>query len=210
MNKSIIIVLGMHRSGTSLIARSLGTLGVEFGDNLMPGVIDNNAKGFWEDMDVFALNEEMLATCNSNWWATETIPEKTITNLIESGFQERAVSLIEKKIKNVRFFGLKDPRISKLFKFWSEIFKKVDAEIIYIYSLRNPISIAHSLHNRDGINFFHSYMAWAEHCLTPLAGLENKKWVKIEYEKLIENAEEELKKISLITGLELNQSELAN
>lgn len=33
--KTILIVLGMHRSGTSAISRALMCLGVDFGDNLM-------------------------------------------------------------------------------------------------------------------------------------------------------------------------------
>ena len=55
---SAILVLGMHRSGTSAIARLLKIFGVSFGDNLMPGSAEDNEKGFWEDRDVFRLNEE--------------------------------------------------------------------------------------------------------------------------------------------------------
>ena len=47
----IIAVLGMHRSGTSAVARGLKALGVDLGENLMPPVEGNNEKGFWEDRD---------------------------------------------------------------------------------------------------------------------------------------------------------------
>ena len=56
----IIAVLGMHRSGTSAVARGLKALGVELGEHLMPPAANNNDKGFFEDVDVNALNNEIL------------------------------------------------------------------------------------------------------------------------------------------------------
>ena len=55
----VIVVLGMHRSGTSAIARSLELLGVGLGDNLHPAGFDN-PKGFWEDRACLEINEELL------------------------------------------------------------------------------------------------------------------------------------------------------
>ena len=56
----LIVVLGMHRSGTSTIARALQTMGVSLGDKLMPAADGDNPKGFFEDTDIYALNVEML------------------------------------------------------------------------------------------------------------------------------------------------------
>ena len=61
--KRLIVVLGMHRSGTSAITRGLQVMGVGLGDRMMPAMPDN-VKGFWEDVDLNALNMEMLsASC---------------------------------------------------------------------------------------------------------------------------------------------------
>ena len=43
-----VIVLGMHRSGTSALAGLLHELGLEMGSSLMSGRADENEKGFWE------------------------------------------------------------------------------------------------------------------------------------------------------------------
>ena len=59
-NSKLVVVLGMHRSGTSAITRGLEVLGVNLGDNLYPAAIDN-PKGFWEDNDFLGINEELLA-----------------------------------------------------------------------------------------------------------------------------------------------------
>ena len=66
-SKKIIVVFGMHRSGTSALTRGLQTMGVDLGDNLMPPVSGNNDKGFWEDLDINALNLEMLDFLNKEW-----------------------------------------------------------------------------------------------------------------------------------------------
>jgi len=57
--KRIVVIIGMHRSGTSVIARGLKVLGVTLGDNLMPPGEDN-PKGYWEDLDINELNVELL------------------------------------------------------------------------------------------------------------------------------------------------------
>ena len=65
-NNRLVVVLGMHRSGTSVIARGLQVMGVELGNNLMQAN-EYNTKGFWEDMDIYTLNEEMLNSLNKAW-----------------------------------------------------------------------------------------------------------------------------------------------
>ena len=75
----VIVVLGMHRSGTSAIARGLKALGVELGNNLMPPVANNNEKGFWEDVEIHALNQAVLATLGCDWHSLRLIePDEPI------------------------------------------------------------------------------------------------------------------------------------
>ncbi|PZR23698.1 MAG: sulfotransferase family protein, partial [Azospira oryzae] len=65
--QKLVIVLGMHRSGTSAITRGLKVIGVELGDRLEPPAAGINDKGYWEDMDLVALNVEMLDVCGRSW-----------------------------------------------------------------------------------------------------------------------------------------------
>ena len=55
-----VLVLGMHRSGTSAVTRVLNLLGAELGDDLMPAGSDNPG-GFWEYRGVVELHERLLA-----------------------------------------------------------------------------------------------------------------------------------------------------
>ena len=57
MKKSdqLVLVLGMHRSGTSAIAKRLESFGVNLGETLIPGKKDN-IKGYQEDADFVEIN----------------------------------------------------------------------------------------------------------------------------------------------------------
>ena len=65
--KTLIVILGMHRSGTSLITRSIEALNVLFTNNLMPPAIDDNPKGFFEDVDITEFNDGLLRFCGYSW-----------------------------------------------------------------------------------------------------------------------------------------------
>ena len=58
--KRLVVVLGMHRSGTSAVTRGLLATGISFGENLLQPLIGVNEKGFWEDLDILEFNERLL------------------------------------------------------------------------------------------------------------------------------------------------------
>ena len=62
-NRRAIIVLGMHRSGTSALMRVVNLLGVNIGNNLIAPASDNEL-GFWEHLDVYHANEKLLQDLN--------------------------------------------------------------------------------------------------------------------------------------------------
>lgn len=63
-----ICITGMHRSGTSMIARMLNICGVYLGkpDELMPPAADN-PDGFWEHLGFRQLNDDILALNGAAW-----------------------------------------------------------------------------------------------------------------------------------------------
>src|ERR1700683_5721745 len=61
-----VLVLGMHRSGTSALARGLQMLGVYLGNHFISPNPDNPT-GYWEDRNIFGLNERLLAVFGLKW-----------------------------------------------------------------------------------------------------------------------------------------------
>ena len=64
----VICTLGMHRSGTSLVARLLSLLGVHLGpDERVLTAGEDNPKGYWEHRSFVDLNDEILARFGGRW-----------------------------------------------------------------------------------------------------------------------------------------------
>ena len=61
-----VIVLGMHRSGTSALAGTLQRLGLDLGDGLMPANAENE-RGFFEHLEIVDIHDRLLATLDSSW-----------------------------------------------------------------------------------------------------------------------------------------------
>ena len=121
MHKKLIVVLGMHRSGTSVIARGLQVMGVKLGNKFLPSREDN-ITGFWEDVDLNALNVEMLKSLNNDWHFLTPIQPDDVETLRRNGYFGRAIKMLQKKTSNIQVFGFKDPRVAKLLLFWKEVF----------------------------------------------------------------------------------------
>lgn len=87
----------MHRSGTSAITRGLQVLGVELGDRLLPLIEGDNAKGFWEDIDLNALNIEILSALNSDWHHLAPIEPSDVEALRKKSHFLRAVEFLKER-----------------------------------------------------------------------------------------------------------------
>ena len=206
--KRLIVVLGMHRCGTSAITRGLQALGVNLGNRLMPLDSGNNDKGFWEDIDINALNVEMLNALNNDWHHLSLIKQQDLELLKRDGFFIRAAGLLQRKTIDTTLFGFKDPRISKLLPFWKGVFNYGKYDVSYILAVRHPISVALSLAKRNGIDMEKSHLLWLIHMVKSLSGIIESNFIVVDYDKLMQDAGHELNRIATKFGLKINPEEL--
>ena len=87
-HKPIIVVLGMHRSGTSVVTRVFNLLGANLGKNLMVPAEDNPA-GLWESAEIVAIHDEMLLHLGYSWDDPRPFPESWWTRPDLKGFTSR-------------------------------------------------------------------------------------------------------------------------
>jgi glycosyltransferase involved in cell wall biosynthesis len=208
MNKNLVVVLGMHRSGTSALTRSLHVLGVGLGDNLMPSLEGNNAKGFYEDLDLNKLNIDMLKALGSEWDHLTPIDDLDIDRLRRKGFFLRAIDLIRSKVEASSVFGFKDPRVAMLLPFWKQVFAHCEYDVKYVLAVRNPMSVAKSLRERDGFDSARSYLLWLGHVLTSLQFSAGATRIMVDYDNLMQSPDREIDRLSVALGLEINPQEL--
>ena len=209
MNKKrLIVVLGMHRSGTSAITRGLQVLGVGLGDRLMPPVEGNNDKGFFEDIDLNALNVEILQALGSDWHYLSPLEASDVTELRNKRYFFRAVQLLRQKVGDIPTFGFKDPRVAKLLPFWKDVFVHCQFDVGYVLAVRHPLSVVKSLAKRDGLDSEKSYMLWLGHVLISLSNTEGHKRVLVDYDRLMQTPERELERIAEYLELVIDSKEL--
>ena len=203
VNKKILIVLGMHRSGTSALTRGLQVLGVSLGDNLMPAFEGNNSKGFWEDLEIVALNDALLAELGMNWHSLGALQKRQDwTKLLEHPLAAKAEAYLQSQITQHPLFGLKDPRMGRLLPFWLEIFRRCQVEPVFLISSRDPLSVARSLAKRDDFLLGKSYFLWLEHVLPALLETRGHRRLVVDFDRLLEQPANELERIARLTGLQ--------
>lgn len=197
--KKLVIVLGMHRSGTSAVMSALSCLGVQQGDDLLPPGVDN-PKGFFEDRDLNLLNIEMLEFIGKQWFSLSLIEDADVDVLIANGYFDKATKLISDKTRTAAIFGFKDPRVSKLLKFWKLVFAQLDYDINYIFCIRNPLSVAQSLQARNKIPLKKGCWLWLSYNLA-IAAESQSPLIPLDYDQLMESPAEQIDYLAKALGL---------
>ena len=149
MTTEILLICGMHRSGTSLTAKLFELFGFSLGDHLMQANIDN-PKGFFEDLDVVALNDHLIAHNEAAW---DVPPQSVDRQLTWTDTQfNQACDLLKEKASGVTRFAIKDPRLCLLLPFWEQVISEIDATCRTCIVYRNPLDISGSLESRNQLS----------------------------------------------------------
>jgi GT2 family glycosyltransferase len=198
--KSILIVLGMHRSGTSVITRLFNLLGADPGDNLMLPA-DDNPTGFWEPVDIVAIHDELLTYLGSSWDDPRPLPHKWWERPDLKSFEDRILKLIELHYSDISIPIIKDPRLCRLLPFWQKILKSINWEVKCILIARSPLEVAESLKLRNGIAFNHSYLLWLRYVIESEAWSANSVRTFLLYSQIFGDCIGEIKRCKKELGL---------
>ena len=202
MRKKIIVVLGMHRSGTSAITRGLQTLGVNLGSSLIPPD-DNNEKGFFEDIEINSFNNQLLSALGSDWHALSFIPSSLFEQENLLPLKLRAIELMRTRIGE-QPFGMKDPRIGRLLPFWHAVFNSLNVSPSYLIAIRHSMSVARSLKKRDGFDHEKSYYLWIEHIIPTMLETVGANRVVVDFDLLMADPQAQLKRVAQALDLPFN------
>ncbi len=207
-NRKLIVVLGMHRSGTSALTRGLQVLGVDLGHRFVPPLEGNNPTGFWEDADINDLNIRVLRSLGSDWHNLAPFQENYLEQLRQEGFVSDAAKILGERFKSSTLYGFKDPRIPMLLPFWQEVFRGCELNVAYVLSLRNPISVAQSLAKRDGFSAEKSQLLWLRSVLSSLSVTNDSDCIVVDYDLWMKSTGAEINRVAKALNLVVDQSEL--
>lgn len=202
-DKKVIVVLGMHRSGTSVVTRGLQVLGVDLGTRLLAAEQGVNDKGFWEDMDITAFDVDLLCALGHDWHSFAPLQPSEFQGPIIDSFKLRAVQLMRDKLAGIDVLGLKDPRMARLMPFWQDVFEHLGVTVHYVIACRNPMSVARSLAKRNSFPLEKSYLLWFEHMLLAMKYTASAQRVFIDYDLMLREPAQQLTRIARSVGMPL-------
>jgi len=194
--RRIVVVAGMHRAGTSVVARGLQALGVDLGDRLMAADQQMNARGFFEDVDIVKLDDALLEALGANWKNLALLDGVDWRSAEFTAARTEARRLLEARLAQAGQFGFKDPRVPRVLPFWQSLFAELGAADAYVIAVRHPLSVIASLTARDGLDIRRSGWLWLTHLVCALHYTAGRPRVVVDYDNLLAAPERELARMA--------------
>lgn len=162
---SLVLVAGMHRSGTSALTRAINLAGVPLPSNLMPPSATENADGFWESQELMHIHDAALRSLKSDWKDPREIPGEWFDSRASADARRALSAWIENEMRGKDCLLVKDPRICRLLPLWQTVCISMGIENFTVIPFRNPVEVARSLNTRNGFPDTHSFFLWLRHIL---------------------------------------------
>ena len=138
----VICVLGMHRSGTSLVAQLLRLSGVFLGEESeLLGAESNNKKGHWEHKEVLEIDEAILEAFDGSWHLPPPFEQEWENDPRLDALYKRARAFAHSMNQRATVWGFKNPRTCLTLPFW----QKIIPEMTYVITVRNATDVMQSL-----------------------------------------------------------------
>jgi hypothetical protein len=197
-NQVPICIAGMHRSGTSMVARLLQACGLFLGPEEELGFDSNNGEPHYEHVRFVALNDEILNRLGGSWnnppefpagW--EAIPKIETLN--------RQGKKLIKRLRVQDYWGWKDPRNSLTLAFW----RRLVPNLRLVICLRNPLEVAQSLRKRGDLIGITSFLLWLTYYRELLSAIPPQQRVITHYESYFQDPTTELQRVANAIGMEV-------
>jgi hypothetical protein len=146
--KTCVIICGMHRTGTSAVARVVNLLGADICKDLIAPRTDN-IRGYWESKGVVQVHNRLLEDLGSSSADPLSLPDDWLQSPFARHAHDQLADLIQSEFGSSSLFVVKDPRISKLLPLWTRLLAQLDVDILVVVTFRNPLEVAASLQKRD-------------------------------------------------------------
>jgi GT2 family glycosyltransferase len=179
-----VVVLGMHRSGTSALAGMLHHLGVALGERLMAASPDN-PRGYWEHADIVDIDHRLMATLGWAWDDIRPLPAGFEQEKAAQAARRELTAILRRDFAGVGLWGLKDPRLCRLMPLWTALFTDLRVEPRYLLALRHPLDVVASLNARDGMSPERAGLLWLGHVIDAERATRGKQRVIVHYEDLV-------------------------
>lgn len=181
----VLLVLGMHRSGTSALSRVFNLLGFAAPKTLI-GSNSSNQTGHWESQRVARLNDEILESAELVWSDWDAGQVASIRSRAREQFQTDIINTVREEFPAGRPIVLKDPRICRLFDLYSAAFAAHKIPMRVLIPVRNPLAVIESLKARNHMTETQAGLLWLRHVLDAVEASTGSPRSFVRYETLLD------------------------
>jgi hypothetical protein len=192
-----ICIVGMHRSGTSMIAKLLHQCGLYLGpESRLLNATSANADGHFEHRGFLDINRALLRHFNATWQSPPELAAGVIDDPALAQLRARAAEVIA-ELSSRSPWGWKEPRTTVLLPFW----RSLVPEVRFVVCIRSPLEVAKSLEKRNRIPLDQGISLWHRYTRSALEDSEGSPRIIVHYEGLFIERRREIEKLARFCGL---------
>jgi GT2 family glycosyltransferase len=198
-----ILILGMHRSGTSAVTRMMNLLGVSLGRQLKPAAEDN-PRGFWEHESVVQIHEKLLSELGMSWDDPRPLPTDWLQRPCAAAALKEIRTLVEAEFGDKTLWAVKDPRACRFVPLWRAALEGLEIELSALFVHRGPAEVARSLNSRNGLPEDVAGLLWARYLQDAEMGSRGLVRGLVHYEGLLSDWRSAVREIEATLGIRLD------
>jgi O-antigen biosynthesis protein len=195
--RTCIMVLGMHRSGTSALTRVLNLFGAALPKNVLGAGI-GNGDGHWEPKTIVELHDVMLRELGSSWDDWRRLAPSRIVP-----WHPRIAQAFHNEYGKHPLAVFKDPRVCRFAEVYLDIFAELSVEPIPVLTFRNPLAVCDSLAKRNGFSREYAALIWLRHALDAEKSTRGLNRAVVSYEQLVDDWRQEISMFAAQTKITL-------
>ncbi len=199
-----VAIVGMHRSGTSMITRLLNLCGLYIGESeaLLPAA-DSNPEGFWERAKLVEINDQILNRMGGGWDMVPALEPGWASQNIFDDLKITALQEIQ-PLSQHQTWGWKDPRVSLTSEFWTELIP----DLKFVICLRDPHEVYYSLAKRGGESHQLAYRLWLKYYQCLLTHLSPNQYIVTHYDTFFHDPVNELRRLTIFTNISATEQKI--
>lgn len=184
----LIVIAGMHRSGTSLLAQLVHGLGAPLGDQVERYPVPSNLSGHWEDAGAWRAAERLLGGLGQRWGAASAPLPPRWTEWPEAAVARQAFTdLARHNLAKAPIWAVKDPRATRCLPLWADAAVAVGARLVVLVMLRPASAVVRSLASRDGADPVEAERSWRQFNTELVAFSHHTPVLFVSYDDLLAN-----------------------
>lgn len=199
-HEKTILVIGMHRSGTSMLTRLIHSMGANAGkpEDLIPEDPHDSPSGYWERKDVVFEHDSLLVSHGFAWDWLAHFEWQRLNPVYVDAFVDRAAPWRRGLDTAGRPLVLKDPRLCLFMPIWQAVLRNP----AYVFCVRDPRTIATSIATPPRRKYPAPFALalWEKYVQQALNALRGERVLFVRYEALMTNPLSEC--VRLASGVE--------